>query len=72
MSVTLLEITVAVILVVVAWQIGVIITPWIIHRLRGLKDDLDEVAEEIGTDHLEEVNPNRKEKSGSNNGYRNN
>jgi hypothetical protein len=47
MSITLLEFVVAGILLVVAWQIGVAIAPWIIQKLYGLKQDLDDVAEKI-------------------------
>jgi hypothetical protein len=44
MSPTLLEFAVAVVLIVVAWQIGVIIAPMIMRWLRSLKDDVDEAA----------------------------
>ena len=46
MSPTLLELAVAIILVVVAWQIGVAIAPSILQWLRSLKQDVDEAAEE--------------------------
>jgi hypothetical protein len=72
MSITLLEFVVAGILVVVAWQIGIAIAPWIIQKIRGLKHELDEVAEEIGPDYTEEVSSNHQEESGSNHKYRNN
>ena len=72
MSITLLEFVVAGVLVVVAWQIGIIITPWIIQKIRGLKDDLDEVAEEIAPDPTETVTSNHKEEPRSNHNYRNN
>ena len=72
MSPTLLELAVALILIVVAWQIGVIIAPWIFQRLRGLKHDLDEVAEEIGVEGTTEVKPNHAETPGTNHKYRNN
>ncbi len=45
MSPTLLEIVVAVILVVVLWQIGLIIAPMIMRRLGGLGRDLDAAAD---------------------------
>ena len=50
MSVTLLEFVVAGVLLVVAWQIGTAIAPWVIHRLRALKHDLDDAAEKAGSD----------------------
>ncbi len=46
MSPTLLELAVAIILVVVAWQIGVAIAPSILQWLRSLKQDVDEAAEQ--------------------------
>jgi hypothetical protein len=72
MSVTLLEFVVIGILLVVAWQIGVAITPWVIQRLRGLKQDLDEVAGEVQPDSTTELTPIHKEDAGSNHKYRNN
>jgi hypothetical protein len=72
MSITLLEFVVAAVLVVVAWQIGVTIAPWVFQKLRGLKHDLDEVAEEIEPDRTEGVTSNHQEESGSNHKYRNN
>jgi hypothetical protein len=46
MSPTLLELAVAIILLVVAWQIGVTIAPSIMQWLRSLKQDVDEAAEQ--------------------------
>jgi hypothetical protein len=46
MSPTLLEFAVAIILIVVAWRIGIIVAPMIIRWLRSLKRDVDEAAEE--------------------------
>ena len=46
MSPTLLELAVAIILVVVAWQIGVAIAPSILQWIRSLKQDVDEAAEQ--------------------------
>jgi F0F1-type ATP synthase membrane subunit b/b' len=50
MSPTLLEFAVAIILIVVAWQIGVVIAPMILRWLRSLKRDVDEAAEEVSRD----------------------
>jgi hypothetical protein len=71
MSVTLLEFTVILILLIVAWQLGVAIAPWVIRRLRGLKDDIDEVVEDVDLKHTEKVGSN-KEESRSNHNHRNN
>ncbi len=46
MSPTLLEFVVAIILVVVAWQIGVAIAPGILRWFRTLKRDVDEAADQ--------------------------
>jgi hypothetical protein len=72
MTPTLLEFAVGVVLLVVAWQIGITIAPWIIQEIRGLKTELDEVAEEVVPNQTEEVNPAYSEKSGSNHNYKNN
>lgn len=72
MSITLLEITVIIILVVVSWQIGVAITPWIFEKIRGVKYDLDEIADEIAPSRGEEIPPKQKDESSSNHKYRNN
>ena len=44
MSPTLLEFAVAIVLLVVAWQIGIIVAPMVIRWLRSLGDDVDEAA----------------------------
>jgi hypothetical protein len=46
MSATLLEATVAIVLIVVAWQIGVIIAPSIMRWLRGLGREIDSAADQ--------------------------
>jgi hypothetical protein len=46
MSPTLLEFTVLLVLIVVAWQLGLAIAPSIMRWLRGLKQDVDEASEE--------------------------
>jgi hypothetical protein len=50
MSPTLLELAVAIVLIVVAWQIGIAIAPSVMHWLRSLKRDVDEAAEETFVD----------------------
>jgi hypothetical protein len=47
MTPTLLELAVAIILIVVAWQIGIAIAPAIMRGLRSLKEEVDEAAEEV-------------------------
>jgi hypothetical protein len=44
MSPTLLEFAVAIVLLVVAWQIGLILAPGVLRWLRSLKDDVDDAA----------------------------
>ena len=46
MSPTLLEFAVMIVLIVVAWQIGLAIAPSVMRWLRSLKRDVDEVTEE--------------------------
>ena len=46
MSPTRLEFAVAIVLLVVAWQAGVILAPGVLRWLRGLKDDVDSAAAE--------------------------
>lgn len=46
MSPTLLEFTVMIVLIVVAWQIGLAIAPSVMRWLRTLKRDVDEATEE--------------------------
>lgn len=46
MSATLLEAAVAIVLIVVAWQIGVIIAPGIMRWLRGLGRGIDAAADQ--------------------------
>jgi len=61
MSPTLLEGAVALILLVVAWQIGVAIAPGILHFLHQLSRDVDEAVEatvvdpEESVDHQKEI-----------------
>ena len=46
MSPTLLEFTVLIVLIVVAWQIGLAIAPSVMLWLRTLKRDVDEATDE--------------------------
>lgn len=45
MSATLLELVVVLVLLVVAWQIGVIVAPRVLRAIRGLQDEVDQAAE---------------------------
>ena len=69
MSPTLLEFAVAIILIVVAWQIGVAIAPMILRWLRSLKRDVDEAAEEAFSD-LDQDTLNHQHKEEHTNGTR--
>ncbi|HEY3231712.1 MAG TPA: hypothetical protein VGJ87_20960 [Roseiflexaceae bacterium] len=69
MSPTLLELGVAIILIVVAWQIGVAVAPAIMRGLRSLKNDVDEVAEEAFGD-LDQKTLDQQHKEEHTNGTR--
>jgi hypothetical protein len=69
MSPTLLELGVAIILVVVAWQIGVAIAPAIMRGLRALKNEVDEAAEEAFED-LDQKTLDQQHKEEHTNGTR--
>jgi|GEM_PF-1735910 len=62
MSPTLLELAVAIILIVVAWQIGLAIAPNILRVLRTLKRDVDEATDEAFVDLDTTDNQQHKEK----------
>ena len=61
MSPTLLELAVAVILVIVAWQIGLAVAPSILRVLRSLKHDVDEATDEAFGDLDTTYNQHNKE-----------
>jgi hypothetical protein len=67
MSPTLLEFAVAIILIVVAWQIGIAVAPIIMRRLRSLRRDIDEAAEEA-FDELDPKTLNHQHKEERTNG----
>ncbi|MEI8307794.1 MAG: hypothetical protein WCF99_12100 [Chloroflexales bacterium] len=46
MSPTLLEAAIAIILIVVAWQLGLALAPIVIRELRAMRQSLDEVSED--------------------------
>jgi hypothetical protein len=69
MSPTLLELGVAIILIVVAWQIGVAIAPAIMRGLRSLKNEVDEAAEEAFED-LDQKTLDQQHKEEHTNGTR--
>ena len=50
MSPTLLEFAVMIILIVVAWQIGLAIAPSVIRLIASLKRDIDKAADEALTE----------------------
>lgn len=58
MSPTLLEFVVAIIVIVVAWQIGLALAPDVLRLLRHLKRDIDDVtAEALADDHSQTSDP---------------
>jgi hypothetical protein len=69
MSPTVLELAVAIVLVVVAWQIGIAIAPGVMHWLRSLKRDVDEVSKEAFVD-LEQNPAQQQNKKEHTNGTR--
>jgi hypothetical protein len=69
MSPTLLEFAVMIILIVVAWQIGLAIAPSVMNWIRSLKRDVDEVAEETITD-LDRDSSHQQNKKEHTNGTR--
>ncbi|MEI7643173.1 MAG: hypothetical protein WCJ55_02580 [Chloroflexales bacterium] len=46
MSPTLLEAAIAVVLIVVAWQLGLALAPIVIRELRAMRQSLDEAGED--------------------------
>lgn len=50
MSPTLLEIAVAIVVIALAWQIGVALAPDVFRLLRGMKRDIDDVTTEVMED----------------------
>jgi hypothetical protein len=61
MSPTLLEFVVAVAVIVVAWQIGLAIAPEVIRLIRGMKREVDEVADEALRDPQTSQHPYQEE-----------
>jgi hypothetical protein len=46
MSPTLLEAAIAIVLIVVAWQLGLALAPIVLRELRAMRQSLDEVSED--------------------------
>jgi hypothetical protein len=69
MSPTLLEFAVMIILIVVAWQIGLAIAPSVMHWMRTLRQDVDEVTEEgltdLDQDSLNQQQPKKEHTNGT-------
>jgi nitrogen fixation/metabolism regulation signal transduction histidine kinase len=64
MSQTLLELAVVLVLLVVAWQIGVIVAPRVLRAIRGLKDEVEQAADAALSDTPEtHSNEQRKERT---------
>jgi hypothetical protein len=69
MSPTLLEFAVMIVLIVVAWQIGLAIAPNVLRWLRTLKRDVDEVTEE-GLAEIDRDSPSQQQTKEHTNGTR--
>jgi hypothetical protein len=69
MSPTLLEFAVMIVLIVVAWQIGLAIAPNVLRWLRTLKRDVDEVTEE-GLAEIDRDSPSQQHTKEHTNGTR--
>jgi hypothetical protein len=69
MSPTLLEYAVIVVLIIVAWQIGLAIAPSVMRWIRALKRDVDEATEEAFED-LDTKQPHQQNKKEHTNGTR--
>ncbi|NTW03883.1 MAG: hypothetical protein HGA19_21845 [Oscillochloris sp.] len=59
MSPTLLELAVVILLIVVAWQLGLTLAPIVLRELRTMRQSLDDVSE----DSLATPNPSSVESS---------
>ncbi len=47
MSPTVLEVVVLIILIIVAWQLGILLAPMILREFRSMRDSLDDVSDEV-------------------------
>ena len=63
MSPTFLELAVALILLVVAWQLGLALAPIVFSKLHELKHDLDNVSDDIVTEDETSQDTYRKDHS---------
>lgn len=61
MSQTLLELVIALVLLVVAWQIGVIVAPRVLRAIRGLKDEVEQAADAALSDSPETYSDEQRE-----------
>jgi hypothetical protein len=63
MTPTLLEAFIVLVLILVAWQLGVTLAPFILHWLRSLGHSFDEAVEEIvdeeDLDHIRKLEESR-------------
>lgn len=66
MSPTLLEVVVLVVLLVAAWQLGVLLAPTILRELRSMRRSLDEVSDELLADEADEAHRQMAEKEKQN------
>ncbi len=61
MSPTLLEFVVAIVAIVLAWQIGLALAPDVFRLLRSLKRDIDDVTEAAQADDRDQPDPHTHE-----------
>ncbi len=50
MSPTVLEIVVLIILIIVAWQLGLLLAPYILREFRSMRDSLDDIDDDVYAD----------------------
>lgn len=68
MSPTLLEFALIIIVIIVAWQLGIALAPRVMHALRSLKNDVDETVDQVIDDSKEQ--PLQQHKKEHHNGTR--
>lgn len=62
MSPTLLELAVLIVLLVIAWQLGVLLAPIILRELRSMRQSLDDVSDEMLEEEQAEQDSRKQEK----------
>lgn len=70
MSPTLLEAVMAIILIIVAWQLGIALAPIILRELRSMKESFDETSDQIEDEQEIEQYREKEQTNGSRHKYR--